>query len=187
MSDHSSLNDLKRAHEEEFFRRHEFDLLKKLRDRNALREAAGTDDTAILDTLAELGYDHDTVRILYLVPVIKIAWVDGSVSQAERDAIFELARVRGIEEGSGAHAKLQQLTTGNVPHEFFERTMTVLSALMRVLPEDRSVLDTKDILAYCTRVAEVSGGLFGVFGLGKSLSKQEAELIERISDDLKRK
>jgi hypothetical protein len=187
MPDHNSLDDLKRAHEEEFFRRHEFQLLEKLRNRAALREAAGTDDTTILDTLAELGYDKDTVRILYLVPVVKTAWVDGDISPAERDAILELARVRGIEEGSGAHAKLLRLMTKPVPNDFFERTITVLGALMRVLPEDRSEIDTRDILAYSTRVAEVSGGLFGVFGLGSRLSREEAHMIERLAEELRRK
>lgn len=187
MPEHNAFDDLKRSHEEEYFQRHERELLARMRNRAALGAAAGTDDTTILDALSGLGYDHDTIKLLYLVPVLQTAWSDGSIAPRERDAILELARVRGIEPGTGAHARLEEMLARPPAREFFERTMEVLRALLIALPEDQRETDAKDIVAYCTRVAEASGGLLGALGIGGRLSEPEREMIARVAETLRQR
>jgi len=185
MSDRNAFDDMKRSREEEYFREREREILDRMRRRAELAAAAGTHDTEVLDMLAELGYSQDTVRLLYLVPVIQTAWVDGEVGNSEREAILELARVQGIEPGSGAAARLAELLASPPPNEFFERTMAVIAALLHALPEERREADAKDIVAYCTRVAEASSGLFGALRIGRTLSAEERAQIARVAEQLK--
>jgi hypothetical protein len=46
-------------------------------------------------------------RVFYLVPLIQVAWSDGSVSPGERDKVLEVASLHGIKAGSVAHERLQ--------------------------------------------------------------------------------
>ena len=97
------------ALEEEYFRRKDRELIEKLRQaaaadraRNDMAARIGSDDPAMLQELQALGFTPDTVILLPLVPVIQMAWADGSVAPAETALIVKLARSRGITEGSAA-------------------------------------------------------------------------------------
>jgi len=75
--------------------------------RKALRTETGLADPE-LEELESLGFTPDTVSLLPLVPVIQVAWADGGVTSAEREALLDLARKRGIEAGSRADTKLEE-------------------------------------------------------------------------------
>lgn len=96
-----------RSKEEEYFLRAEAELLEKVRvraakeaERRAMGEQHGIEDPEILAAFEEAGYDRHTVRILHLVPILQIAWVDGEISKAEREEILRLAAARGVNEGA---------------------------------------------------------------------------------------
>ena len=79
-----------RALEDAFFTKENARLLEQLKEkqkREALREVVQIKDETFLDRLIELGIGPETVLALTLVPLIAVAWADGTLDSRERDAV----------------------------------------------------------------------------------------------------
>jgi tellurite resistance protein len=179
-----------RGLEEEYFRKREAELVEKLRQRHAadatrqqLSEQAGVADTEILQDLQELGYTPETVSLLYLVPLVEVAWAEGGVSDRERELIVEAARARGIEAGSTADALLTEWFTTEPSEQVFERNLRVIRAILAARPEAEREASRSDLLSTATAVAEASGGVLGF----RAVSPEERALLARISRELESK
>lgn len=175
-----------RSKEEEYFLKAEAELLEKVRARaareaelRAMGEHHGVEDPEILKAFAEAGYDRETVRILHLVPILQIAWVDGEVSKAEREEILRLAAARGVAEGSPAYARLLSWLDAPPSPEFFERTMTILARLIEVFPEEKEAALQGEIMTSALKVASASGGFLG---LGGKVSADEKALLAHFAE-----
>ncbi|MDX1389576.1 MAG: hypothetical protein R3344_10330, partial [Acidobacteriota bacterium] len=84
--------------EEAFFAKENARLLRELRkktekeeQRERLRRVVSIRDDAFLDKLIELGIGPETVLTLRLIPLVFVAWADGSMDDRERDAILKAA------------------------------------------------------------------------------------------------
>ena len=179
-----------RSKEEEYFLRAEAELLEKVRvraakeaERRAMGEQHGVEDPEILAAFEEAGYDRHTVRILHLVPILQIAWVDGEISKAEREEILRLAAARGVDEASPAHARLLSWLDSPPSPEFFERTMTILARLIEALPEDREAAFQGEIMTSALKVASASGGFLG---LGSKVSAEEKALLAHFAESFEK-
>ena len=191
MTDKGAFIDRKRTVEEEYFRKQELELIERLRQRTAqenerqeMAATLGVTDAEILNTLQEMGYTRATVSLLYLVPLVQVAWAEGSVSKSERELILEATRLRGIEAGSAAYEQLIGWLNEQPSEEFFKRTLRVISALLQALPPEQREASKRDLVAYCTQVAGISGGLAGFLSFGGKVCKEERELLERITAQL---
>src|SRR5918995_1141236 len=85
------LRDRGRSLEDEFFRREDARLKEKLREtaeregaREALARAAGIKNPEIVERLIGLNIRPETVTALSLVPLVEVAWADGSLDDNER-------------------------------------------------------------------------------------------------------
>lgn len=187
MSSRDIFDDMKRAKEEEYFREKEKELIEKMRrraqleaERQRMRQASGIADEDILKDLQELGYDHETIKLLYLVPLLQVAWSEGQVTARERELILEAARSRGITEGSAAYDRLSEWLSRRPAEEFFEKTLRIIAALLELLPAEERESSRRDLLSYCAQVASASGG---ILGLG-SINEGERAALERIASEL---
>jgi tellurite resistance protein len=187
MSDRDSFAERGKAFENEHFRKREAELIRKLRERaeriearQGLADATGIEDEAILDELHAAGFDTETIPLVHLVPLVRVAWADGSVSEGEREQILGIARTRGVEEDSGAYSKLTAMLERRPSEDDFDEAQR----LIRILRSAAGSHETpaEDLAAYCRQVAEASGGFLG-FG---AVSEEEQAMIERISRDLER-
>lgn len=185
MADKNSMDDRRRAQEEEYFRKQERELLEKIRNRSAaaaeragIAESTGVADDAILTSLQELGFTRETITLLHLVPLVHVAWIDGGVTQRERDLIFEVAASRGVEDGSDAFRQLAEWLERRPSEDFFTDSLRILRVLAKADTEGPS---PNDLVEYCTRVAEASGG---ILGFGNKISDAEREVIARIAAEL---
>ncbi|MFT5524400.1 MAG: tellurite resistance protein, partial [Pirellulaceae bacterium] len=109
------LGDRRQALENSFFAKKNAELLDQLRDqmqteskRQAISDASGITDEVVLDELLAIGMDGQTVAALSLVPLVEVAWADGSIAADERAALNSACEEIGIKKGSPAFALLQQ-------------------------------------------------------------------------------
>ena len=189
MPERDAFQDRERGLEEEYFRKREKALIEKFKqqvaqetERKQLVEATGVSDQKLLDTLQELGFTPDTARLLHLVPLVQVAWVDGDVTKSERDMIMEAAGLYGVEPNSPVY---QQLTTwlDRCPtDQFFESALLIVRAMLQALPAEEQASSEQELVALCTRLAKVSGGVFGI----SSISSKEQALLEHITTELTR-
>ena len=78
------------------------------RKKRELGENLGIDDEALIDRLRTLGIEGPGVRLLHLLPLVHVAWSDGTVSDAERRTIMRVVRAHGAEPGSEAKSSLSR-------------------------------------------------------------------------------
>ncbi|MFN0121935.1 MAG: hypothetical protein ACKV2V_15685 [Blastocatellia bacterium] len=169
----------------------ELELGERLRQRMALeiehREIAaaiGVSDMEMLRTLREMGFTRATVRILYLVPLIQMAWAEESVSRDERELITEIARLRHITPDTAAYVHLTEMLDRRPSEAFFARSLRLIRAMLQALPVEQQGATRRNLLDYCRQVAEVSGSLSGAGNPGERVCQQEKDLLERLMAEL---
>lgn len=185
------LFELGKTSEEKYFRRKEEELIERLKKkaaaeahRKGLADAIGLDDHQILDLLQEMGFDHSTVELLFLFPLLQVAWSDGGVSDAERAFILRAARAYGVEEGSAAHERLVGLLKTQPDPVLFERAMTVIKDLLRFEKGKTRQTTSAMLIDACEGVAAASGGFLG---LGSKVSAKERDVLRRVADSIGKK
>jgi hypothetical protein len=190
MSQHEFLDTWKRAKEEEFFHRKEVELLEKMKERASaeaerrlLGEELHVSDDRILDGLRALGYDRATIALLHLVPLIYVAWADGSVSPEERSLILQIARLREIQPGSPAHARLEDWLARKPDREWADSQLRVIRLILESRPAEERKGSERDLVSLCRDVAAASGGFLGI---GKKIAAAEREAVEEIARQLER-
>jgi hypothetical protein len=190
MSSKDAFAERKRGLEEEYFHKKEKELLEKQRlrmqaeaERERMADALGVHDTEILSDLQSLGYTRDTVALLHLVPLIQVAWADGEVAERELDLILGLAKARGLEEGGAAYRQLTDWLTQSPSEEFFQDTLRIVAKLFEALPPEQKAASKRDLVSYSADIASISGG---ILGLGRKVSREEREVIERIAAELEK-
>lgn len=177
-----------RALEDEYFWKKDRALIEKLRQAGAAERARhdmgariGSDDPEMLQELQALGFTPDTVILLPLVPVVQMAWADGSVAAAESGLIVKLARSRGITEGSAADRLLSEWLTRQPGPQVLASAMRLIRGVLAAQPADHPDLTADDLVRYCESIAEASGGIFGIH----RISADERALLTTIAAGLK--
>ena len=110
-----------------------------------------------------------------------MAWADGSVAPAERSLIVELARSRGVSEGSAADRLLSEWLTRQPDPPVLESATRLIRGMLAAQPSDHPALTADDLVRYCESIAEASGGIFGI----NRISAEERALLTTIAAALK--
>ena len=165
-------------HEKEARRREKLreDLERRASEEQNKRKIAGSlgsDNQAVVDRIAALGLDGDVVGALHLLPLVQVAWADGSVSVSERRTILEAVQAAGIEPGSPAATFITSLLESRPS----ETLLNEILAIVRDILAARG-LKANSVLEACQQVASASGGLLG---LGNKVSPEEAKAIRKVA------
>jgi tellurite resistance protein len=184
------LREKERGEEAQYFRRKDQELLQKLREKAHLEEVSRRlgeklqiEDPALLDSIIRQGVTLETGPAFLLAPAIRVAWAEGKVTPEERDEILKIARQRGIEDGSPAHAQLLEWLAKRPSDELFEASEMSFKLGLSVLPPTERDARIKEIVAQCRRVAAASGGsgLARLLGLSHAVSQQEEIVLAAIT------
>lgn len=170
--------------EEQYFLAREARLRERLRaeleakaagelEKRQIAENLGSDDEAVIDRIQALGLESEALPVLHLLPLVGIAWADGTVSERERATILAAAEVHGIKPET-APARLLAALLEERPSETLRR------ALLGVLKDVLSARGLKpaSLLQLCEDVASASGGLLG---FGNKVSSEERQMIADIA------
>jgi hypothetical protein len=187
MSDRDAFAERGRSLEDEYFRRKDRELIERMREASAAAEVradlgrkAGLDDPELVEELHDLGFTPETVGLLPLVPVIQMAWAEGSVTNAERELILRLAKSRGVEPGSAADRQLTEWMTSRPADAVFERAGRLIRAMLDSGSGEARDFSADDLVKYCEDIAGASGGILGI---GR-ISAEERGLLSKIAEDL---
>ena len=191
MPDKDVFGDRERAMESAYFQKKDQELIEKLRERatldeerRKLSEELGNLDEELIEALQNLGFTRETLPLLHLTPLVQMAWAEGKVTDNEGNLIFEIAQKHGISKETKAYQKLNEWLENKPSEQFFEHARTAIYLVNQTLPPEKQAVTTGDILTYCTRIAEASGGILGI---GNKVSPEERELLEKIEERLRNK
>lgn len=134
-------------------------------------------DEKLLESLRTLGISADNLAMVSLLPLVRVAWADGEIQEAERDIILRVADRHGL-LGERQRPVIEGWLESE-PSPFFIRTaFLVVSELVdrAGMPED---LPTDEIAGWCWALADAAGGLFGTRLM--SISGGEKAALDEIS------
>jgi len=72
-------------------------------------KVTGITDDQVIEHFHALGLTGESASILHLLPLLEVAWADGSVSDAERKAVMTAAAAHGVTPDSEAGMTLASL------------------------------------------------------------------------------
>ena len=179
-----SLDDRRKALEEQFFQQHEKELVQKLKDAAAkksskeeLQKLTGIADEQVLESLAALKLGGAATLVMSLFPVIEVAWADGKIDEDEKKAIMEASKSIGLEKDSPAYEYLQKWIEEKPESSWHKLWAEYVKALVaKMKPDDKAMLKAT-VLGRARTVAEASGGFLGVaFRISGSEKKVIAKL-----------
>jgi hypothetical protein len=173
-----------RSLEDEFFHREDKRLLAKLADlkateatREALARASGISKPEVLDKLLALGIKAETVAALSIVPLIEVAWADGSLDTKERQAILDRARNAGVGTGSTGQALLEAWLERRPDPKLLDAWTHMVRGLREQLGPVEAAQLKGGLLDQARAVASASGG---ILGMGSKVSGAEAAMLARL-------
>ena len=174
-----------KALEEEFFQRKNQQLRDKLRatfeqqvTREKLQAATGITDPQVLERLIALQVRGETMTAFALYPLVEVAWADGSLAQAERDAILAAAAAEGIQPGSPGYETLEAAMTDGPTEARRKVWFAYAKDLSARLDASERVRVRDELLRRARRVAEASGGVLGI----AKISAKEKQVLDAIAE-----
>jgi hypothetical protein len=171
----------RKALEESFFAKENERLRQALKQkeaiqakREALAQASGIKDDAVLDELLKLDIGADTLAALTLVPLVEVAWADGGMDDKERSAILSAAEQSGLHKDSPSYALLQGWLRTQPQAKLLIVWKDYVASLSQALGGDAKARLRQDILGRARSVAEAAGGFLG---LGSKISSSEQAML----------
>lgn len=182
MSD--SFDDRRKALEEQFFQKHDKDLVQKMKDAaekqhsaEEIQKLTGIANSQVLDALANLKVGGAATLVMSLYPLIEVAWADGKLDERERAVILDLARTIGLAKDSAAAGYLDKWLAEKPElswHTLWADYVKALAAKMK--PDDKAMLKAT-VLGRARVVAEASGGFMG---LAFRISEAEQKVLTQL-------
>jgi hypothetical protein len=144
-----------------------------------LAEVARIDNLDVVRELQDLGYRSETAPLFYLVPLVKMAWADGSVGHGERHTVLHIARLHGIQRDTPAYDHLAAWLKRLPGENFLQGSWRVVRTVLRsLLPNERRER-TDRLMQECRTVAAASGGI-----LRDKVCAAEKKLLEQMQQEL---
>ena len=178
--------DRERGEEQAYFRQQDAKLIAKLRQKaqlseiaHALAEKLRADEPELLERIQKLGVTLDTGSAFILAPLVEVAWVEGDVSDAERDTILRIAEQRGVAPGSADYRQLLDWLTHRPSDEVFRTAIEAIRIGLSVLPPDESEQRIAAITKGCEDVAHAAGWFEELLWMD-GVSPAESEVIGAI-------
>ncbi len=138
------------------------------------------DDQKVREAMRVLGIDGGRLPLVALLPLVHVAWADGTIQPAERELILGLAERNGWLDNVGRTAIEDWLE--DAPSPFWTRNATQVVRSLATRATEDSTLDPAQLVGWCWALANAAGGLFGTSMM--SISGAEKEAIEEMASVL---
>ena len=175
------LGDRRTGLEDAFFAQQDAILRRRLGEageatarKDALSAASGITDGAVLDKLLAQNVTGATLAALSLVPLVVVAWADGSLDDRERSAILSAAEQAGLGKGHASYQLFESWLTRKPPPELVATWREYVSALSATLTDQARGALKLELLGRAWTVAEAAGGFKG---MGQKVSAAEGVVL----------
>jgi len=146
--------------------------------RHRLQETLHIHSPAVLDALAKFGYDPTTAVLVFVAPLVQVAWAAGPPTKAVRRHITETVRQRGVETTSPAYERLLAWLDRRPSDELFEKTLGAIAEVFAELSPDERLVRREKLLSACRETAAVHCRVLGWF---HRICAEKKKVIAQIS------
>lgn len=142
-----------------------------------LSKVSGITDDEVLQKLVDLDIRPEILATLALVPLVEVAWADGSIDEEEQKAVLEAAEESFISKESPDFDLLRQWLTHKPGVKLFEAWEHYIKGLCRELTKHQKNALKKDLIGHARQVVQSAGG---ILGFGKKISKAEQKILDKL-------
>jgi hypothetical protein len=161
-----------------FFIKEDQKLIKELRALQALKKAkkdltdiSGIKNDRILSKLLSLNIRPEILSSLTIIPLIKVAWADGSVTETEKKSILEM-----LDKDSPEYGTVEQWLIRKPDNKLTDAWVAYIQGLCEKLSKEEIKVLKRSLLHRARKVASASGGFFGLF----KTSAEEKEMMRKL-------
>ena len=172
-----------RSLEEAFFLKRDTELMEEMKRqeklqtrKRALKEVSGITDEDVLNELVEHEIQPETLAAFSLVPIIEVAWADGTLQPKEREAILQAIEETGITKESIAFRLMEEWLEQRPAPRLLQVWKEYAGALVRELDAEASDGLRRTVIDSARSVAEAAGGFLG-FG---RISGPEEKMLQEL-------
>ncbi len=169
--------------EDAFFLKEDQKLIEQLRalkkmaeTREVLKQISGIHNDAVLDKLVALEIHPEIIATLTLVPLIEVAWADGSIDAKEKEAILKSAEGSDFVKGSIDYTLLEQWLIHKPEPKLLAAWSHFIEGLCQKLSSTEKISLKEEIMQKANAVAEAAGGFLGI---GK-ISEEEKAMLKKL-------
>lgn len=142
--------------------------------REALRRAAKVEDPRVLETLERLDVSAAAMTAFSLLPLVRLAWADTSISQNEFAALLQASQDEGIAYGTPSYRLLSRWLDERPSEQMIQAWIAYAEALSKELDEESLAVIRTATIDRAKRIAQASGGFLG---LGDRTSTDERNAL----------
>ena len=140
-----------------------------------LREADEVYEPSLSEQVRSLGFSGQAAKAFDLLPLVLVAWADGTIQTEERAKILEVLTMRGL-AGTQAFTTVQALLEVRPADVYLQAALQVLRALVAERPDGgASVVDL---------CIEVAAAAHDAIGSPDPISAEEREAIAAVAQTL---
>lgn len=180
-----SLHSRGRALEEAFFHERDRELVEQLRRKltaeeteRVLATAIGIADELTLKAVTKVEAGVQVLAAMALLPLVEVAWCDGTVEAAERAAVLRAAAEMEISPDSPVHAFLANWLENRPTPEAMAAWKNYVRAICSTL-EPATIAKLKTgVIGRAEKVARAVGG---ILGFGSKISAQEKACLDDLA------
>jgi hypothetical protein len=153
--------------------------MKKMKETKAnLKKVSGIENEAVLQKLIDLKIPPHIVASLSMIPLVEVAWADGTIGEKEHETILKAA---GLNSDIDRELLKSWLTHKPEP-VLLEAWTLYINGLCEKMNADEKKILKETLLFNAYKVANVEGGFLGV---GSKLSKKEKEMLQKLEASFK--
>jgi hypothetical protein len=174
----------KRRLEGRFFPPDDAGLAGKLRDmklmresREAIAQALGVRNDAVVNRLVELDIAPEIVAALMVIPFLEVAWADGSIDESGRAAVLASAERFGFVRAGVDYALLEQWLQNRPEPKLFRAWSHCIEGICEQLTHKEIEALKASFLNHARTVALATGGERGT---GSTVSLSGAQVLRSL-------
>ena len=174
-----------RSLEEAFFKEKDRQLLSNLRselfaleETKKLAHVSGIVEQQVLEHLVKANVNAETLAAVAMIPLVEVAWVDGSISTEERNAVLNAAAAERIAANGAAYELLEAWLRERPNPNILTAWKDYVREVSRLMPPDVVTELKRTMIQRTTRVAESAGGFLGLAAISASERSKIDELAK---------
>lgn len=167
--------------EDAFFMDRDRQLMEKMRmelsafeEKKKLAHVSGIVEERVLSNLVQAGVQAETLAAVGLIPMVEVAWCDGTVAPEEREAVLNAAASQGVQPDTASYELLKSWLDKRPDAHIIAAWKDYVKEVAQLMPKDSLASLKQNMHERCRRVAAAAGGFLGL----STISKHEQAMID---------
>lgn len=135
------------------------------------------------ETATELGYARHKLPLLFMVPLVQVAWAEGFVQAGEKRVILRYAEGFQIENDEENLRQLAIWLDERPSDEFCDESLEDLQIILVNIPAKKAAYLRGILQTGCIEVANAAGEI-GLLRSRSRIQREEKELLKELGDRL---